>query len=196
MKRKLKLYDSSSNLAVERFDSCYLSKVFFASERRNAWQWTTSRTYDVESSFGLSSDDLQESVESRRKQGSAWSRLELAALIFSGPQASLIVTEVNTRSPLSHFTKGTPESARLAHVAEFFTPAKRDSVQRFLYPARLSLPARLPFVHWKSRFRSGVLEWIEDLGDILDPNDYYSITHASDLLSRLLIWRQSESNDA
>jgi hypothetical protein len=123
------------------------------------------------------------------------SRLELAAFVFCSPQASLLVTEINSRSPFSRVALGTPKSARLSDVAEFFTPLKPNSIQRFLYPARLSRPAELPFVQWKSRFRNRILEWVEDHGDIFDMDEYYEIKHASAILSRLLIWRQSESDD-
>ena len=185
MRQKLKTYDDASSLRTKRIDRCYLGKVFFACERRNAWQWTMSRTYSHDNAFSLDADGLEQHVNSNRKQGSAWSRLELAALIFTSAEASLVVTEINTRKPFRGLRVEFFESLRFGEVAECFKPQREDSIQRFVYPGCFLRPAKLPFTHWKSSFRAGKLNWVADLGDLLDMDDFYDIRYAVELVSHL-----------
>lgn len=77
--------------------------VFFVSEGRNAWHSTWVQTYWA-GCMHSSLASAKKLAEKSRKQGSVFQIQELPCLQCNTDQGSIIVTEINSRDPLSGYS--------------------------------------------------------------------------------------------
>jgi hypothetical protein len=157
----------------ESIVSCCLRKLLQFAESRNVWgtdrqfsygRWGANRqaTYPGFDSFGIDLRGTKEKIERLRKPGSQWTIWELPAVVVSGAESSLLITEINTYEPLSKFLPLNDLRLRLESVGQYF--ASSDSVARVICPAALVRPATLPFDEHHSQSRGGNhrLSWSQD----------------------------------
>lgn len=159
---------SADTLQDQSFLACYLGKILYYYQGRNAWHWTWSSTYPGNQAFHPTFDVVCQRVERSRVQGSTWGIRELPALVFAANDVALVLTEINTTAPLSSVQDITIASRNLLDVANLFKPPRRNSVTRFIASTQLVPPAELPFNNRKSISHGGnyPLSWQTSVSDV------------------------------
>lgn len=120
------------------------TKIHYLLRGRNAWHSIWVQHY-YPGCMATYNHDVESDTEKRRENGSVWSITELPALAISSDAGTLVITQLNQRTPLAgyspeaisaHPTQGTQlmEGARnrylisgtpLAHIALSFEPGSR-----------------------------------------------------------------------
>ena len=130
---------------------CYLGKLFFFHQWRNAWWGLKSSVYPGAEAFHLSSRVVRDRVEERRRQGTVWRLRELPAAVITSKNESLIIAEINTQTPLQAFADTPLRGRTTAELAHCFQPKKENSVFRFVAATSATSPATLPFRRYVSQ---------------------------------------------
>jgi len=120
------------NIDTHMVTLCKKGRIFFFSEGRNAWNWSWSQTYPGDDAFSLTFEQSKQKIENRRIQGSTWWIEELPACVFSGTQYSLIVTEINTETPLRDYVNITFDNPTIGEIAEVFEPSTTNFIITFI----------------------------------------------------------------
>jgi len=169
LKLSMNSYNSEDGLQGE-VTGCNLAKLYFISWARNAFNWTMSSKYPGEDAFWPTLEDAQRHAEKLRVQGARFFIDELPAVVFPMTNICLIVTEINTPTPLERFFGRRPASSSVSDVAEFFEPRRENTVQRLLLYNRDASAPILPFRRYTSRPQGQkcILHWthapLKDLG--------------------------------
>lgn len=152
---------------------CYVGKLVYFSQGRNAWEGRWSRTYTREEAFCPDLKSATAKIERQRVQGSQWHIAELPVLVLAGVEDSLLVTEINTREPLSRFLRSRTYPRSLEEAGGQFEPDRPNSVIRIISSSSLVPPAPLPFLTHASVSRSGhvPLQWSRSSASVqsIDP---------------------------
>ncbi|WP_200762482.1 hypothetical protein [Nitrosophilus alvini] len=87
-----------------QLQSVKLIKLYFLHRGRNAWYGTWTRHFIPDMSLYKSLEEAQKSAEDIRKQGNVFYIEELPAILFEfEDNVGMIVTQINTETPLSEF---------------------------------------------------------------------------------------------
>lgn len=148
--------------------SCFLGKVVYFGEGRNAYYGYWSSTYPGNAAFSLDVAEVKRRIEGQRVQGSQWTIEELPVLVVAGRDNSLVIGEINTTEPLKHFLRLRKLSRSLEALGDHFKPLKANSVFRFLCKRSLMVPAQLPFYEYRSVSHGGnvALRWSSSVSGI------------------------------
>ena len=133
--------------------ACYLGKVWYFHYGRNAWNWTWTNKYPGSQAFHPTFDSCRAAIEAQRVQGSTWRMREMPAVVIAGKDDAIIVTEINTETPLKDFVAVDYGDKTLASIADCFQPRRENSVIRFITYRQTIGPAELPFKGQKSYTR-------------------------------------------
>ncbi|GLH65976.1 hypothetical protein GETHED_03400 [Geothrix edaphica] len=125
--------------------------VYYFHDRRSAWNETFSLKYPGHLAYHLSMIEARRAIEKRRVQGSQWKIEELPALVLEGDVHALVVTEINTRSPLSDFTNLIPDSWTLEAAANLLNSRRKNRTSRFITPKGTLKPQDPPSRRYSSR---------------------------------------------
>lgn len=144
---------SSYIFSDETAVTCYLGKVYYFYSGRNAWQWTWSKKYLGSRSFHPTFESCRNEIQKNRVQGSTWRMREMPAVVVSGKEFAIVITEINTETPLKDFVSVALEKKTLTHIGDCFAPRKENSVVRFITNHSVIAPAELPFKDQRSSTR-------------------------------------------
>jgi hypothetical protein len=135
--------------------SCHLGKIFHFSEGRNAWWGSPSLRYPGLKSFWPKLDEAKAEIERRRKRGSKWHIRELPAVVISGEQDAVIISEINGDEPLWRFLEPRAQFISLEQAGACFAPRRPDSVIRIFCERGLVPIATPPFYIHRSISHGG-----------------------------------------
>jgi hypothetical protein len=131
--------DEAISLEDERFTECRAVKLYYAIYGRNAWKDTWIKRYFIDGCMNYSFEVAKQTIEPQRVQGSVFYIEEIPALQFLNSKLSVIVTEINSETPLQRH-HDIPEglAVTLCEIFDFFDPLTDNSVIRLLFKKRLS----------------------------------------------------------
>lgn len=98
------------NLSRQKIKSVSCIKLFYISDRRNAWHGTEVRRWYTKS-FHLSFDSASRYAERLRTNGSVFYIREIPAICIEASKSCAIITEVNTLEPFKWFAYLTDKDA-------------------------------------------------------------------------------------
>lgn len=136
-----------ANLGDERAVTCYVTKLYRFVEERNAWQWTTSRTYDGSFAYHESLGQAKKEVEQRRVQGSSWEIQEVPSLVVSGGNLPVIIAASWTSRPFTGLKGIVIESPLMRAILKVVRDAESEYV---IYSNRAPAWAEYPFRSFRS----------------------------------------------
>jgi hypothetical protein len=148
--RLVNSYEPDQTFSAESVRSCYLTKVYFVSYGRNAYNWTWTEKYPGDAAFHKNLASAKAHAEARRVQGSRFYIDEVPAPAFVAKTGCLVVTEINTPTPLERYTAIRPTSNRVSHIAEAFASWRPNTIQKFTEASDLVLPL-VPFKRFHSQ---------------------------------------------
>ena len=123
--------------------SCFLAKVYYFWERRNAYSstWAYSEYFMP---FGLTRRQVEQDIEPSRRQGSQWFLDELPALVVCSDGTSLIIVQKGPH-PLKNVRPLANMPSTLVQVAKHFSQSKWLDIRLFVCRRDRIFPAQLPF---------------------------------------------------
>jgi len=130
---------------------CYLGKLFFFHQWRNAWWGFESSLYPDTEAFHLLFNVVRDRVEKRRTQGTVWRLRELPVAVITSKAEAVIIVEINTQTPFQAFANVPLRGRTTAELADCFRPKKANSIFRFVAESSATNPAMLPFRRYVSQ---------------------------------------------
>jgi hypothetical protein len=133
--------------------SCTIAAVYQVVSERQVYH-STRRWYDPKTCFYLILSDAFESVEHKRVRGTRWMVNELPALAVIAQSRSVLITQVNSSSPLASFEVPLGPWLTLKDVVKHFPSGANDSatamtVCRFIIEENVT-PPDSSFSRWES----------------------------------------------
>jgi hypothetical protein len=142
--------EAHKGIAASGIERVFEAKIFYLFRKRNAWNSTTVRHYTDECMHD-SLQSAQNRAEQLREMGSVFMIREQPVLAFRSSTGTVLVTEINSQTPLTYWIKGSrrrgadlglnPDYCRLDSV---IVPGQRLGTFIAALSDRKVFPERLP----------------------------------------------------